>query len=411
MARTLPAATATADRGLRSATVLALGTFAVGTDAFVTAGFLPAVAASLHVSTAAAGQSVSLFAAGYALASPLLAVATARVPRRALLVAALLVLAVANALTALAPTYPALLAARLLAALGAAAFTPGAGAAAAALVPAALRGRALALVIGGLTAATALGVPLGRVAAVGLGWRSALGAVAALAALGALAVAVALPRLPGGPPVPLRVRLAALRRPGVSRVLPLTLLGMAACYVPYAYSVPVLAAVGVGGGAGAVAALVVYGLGAVAGNALAGRWTDLVGPVRVLAAGYGVMAAVFAVLAVLAALAAPAGRTVPSGLTAVAPATMVAMVAVLGWGASSWCQTPPQQHRLLAAAPEQGPLLVSLNASAIYLGIGAGTVLGGLALPRGAAAVFALAAVLALAARAWLRGTAGPGGA
>ncbi|KDN81098.1 hypothetical protein KCH_71920 [Kitasatospora cheerisanensis KCTC 2395] len=104
-----------------------LGTFAVGTDAFVTAGFLPAMAGALHVSTATAGQSVSLFAGVYALASPLLAVATARLPRRTLLVAALVLLTAANALSALAPTYAVLLVGRVLAALGAAAFTPTAG--------------------------------------------------------------------------------------------------------------------------------------------------------------------------------------------------------------------------------------------------------------------------------------------
>ncbi|MFD8597960.1 MFS transporter [Kitasatospora sp. NPDC059646] len=378
---------------LRPAAVLALGTFAVGTDAFVTAGFLPAMAGALHVSTAAAGQSVSLFAGAYALASPLLAVATARLPRRALLVAALVLLAAANALAALAPTYAVLLVGRVLAALGAAAFTPTAGATAAALVRAESRGRALALVIGGLTAATALGVPLGRVAAAGLGWRAALGAVAVLSALGALGVRLTLPRLPGGAPVPLRTRLAALRRPGVLRVLPLTVLGMAACYVPYSYSVPVLAAVGVSGRVAVPVALVLYGAGAVAGNLLSGRWTDRAGPVRVLTAGYAAMAVAFAVLAVLAA-----GRW---------PAVPAVGVLVFLWGASSWCQTPAQQHRLLAAASEQAPLVVSLNASAIYLGIGAGTVLGGLALPAGAAAVFALAALLACAAAVLLRGTAG----
>ncbi|ROR35351.1 MFS transporter [Kitasatospora cineracea] len=378
--------------GLGLAAVLALGTFAVGTDAFVTAGFLPAMASSLRVSTSAAGQSVSLFAACYALASPLLAVATARLPRRTLLVGALVLLAAANALTALAPDYPVLLAGRLLAALGAAAFTPTAGASAAALVRPERRGRALAVVIGGLTAATALGVPLGRVAAVGLGWRAALGAVAALTALCALAVRLTLPALPGTEPVPLHVRLAALRRPGVLGVLPLTVLGMAACYVPYSYSVPVLAAVGVSGRTAVVAALVLYGAGAVAGNLLAGRFADRRGPVRVLAAGYAAMAAAFAALAGLAA------GEVRAGVAAVGALVFL-------WGASSWCQTPPQQLRLLAAAPEQGPLLVSLNASGIYLGIGAGSVLGGVALPFGAAAVFALAAVLALAAGALLRAT------
>ncbi|MFC8723126.1 MFS transporter, partial [Kitasatospora sp. NPDC057198] len=387
-----------AEAGLGLAAVLALGTFAVGTDAFVTAGFLPAMAASLHVSTSAAGQSVSLFAAGYAIASPLLAVATARLPRRTLLVGALVLLAVANALTALAPNYPALMGGRLLAALGAAAFTPTAGATAAALVRPERRGRALAVVIGGLTAATALGVPLGRVAAVGLGWRAALGAVAALTALCALAVRLTLPALPGTEPVPLRTRLAALRRPGVLTVLPLTVLGMTACYVPYSYSVPVLDAVGVSGRTAVVAALVLYGVGAVAGNLLAGRLADRRGPVRVLTAGYAAMVLSFAVLAALAA------GHVRAGIAA-------AGVLVFLWGASSWCQTPPQQLRLLSAAPEQGALLVSLNASGIYLGIGAGSVLGGLVLPLGAAAVYALAAVLALAAGVLLRTTAHRAGA
>ncbi|MGW4378796.1 MFS transporter [Kitasatospora sp. NPDC004531] len=381
----------TRSAALRPALVLALGTFAVGTDAFVLAGFLPAVASSLHVSTAAAGQSVSLFAAVYALASPLLAVATARLPRRTLLLGALLLLAAANALCALAPDYPVLLAGRALAALGAAAFTPTAGATAAALVRAESRGRALAVVIGGLTVATALGVPLGRVAAVGLGWRAALGAVAALSVLAALAVARTLPQLPGAAPVPLRSRLSALRRPGVLAVLPLTVLGMAACYVPYSYSVPVLAAVGVSGRVAVPVALVLYGAGAVAGNLAAGRWTDRVGAVRVLTVGYAVMAVSFAALAALAA-------TRSHSLLAVAALAFL-------WGASSWCQTPAQQHRLLAAAPEQAPLVVSLNSSAIYLGIGAGTVLGGVALPSGATAVFALAAVLACGAAGFLRVT------
>ncbi|MFI9787136.1 MFS transporter [Kitasatospora sp. NPDC051984] len=289
----------------------------------------------------------------------------------------------------MAPTYAVLLAGRVLAALGAAAFTPTAGATAAALARAESRGRALAVVIGGLTVATALGVPLGRVAAAGLGWRAALGAVAALSALGALAVALTLPHLPGGEPVSLRRRLAALRHPGVLSVLPLTVLGMAACYAPYSYSVPVLAAVGVSGRIAVPVTLALYGAGAVAGNLLAGRWTDRAGPMRVLTAGYAAMAVSFAVLAALAA-----GHLGGGGI----PAGALAFL----WGASSWCQTPAQQHRLLAAAAEQAPLVVSLNSSAIYLGIGAGTVLGGLALPSGAATVFALAAVLACGAAGFL---------
>ena len=94
-------ATPATTRGLTSTFVLALGTFAVGTDAFVVAGFLPDMAHELHVSSAAAGQSVTVFAAAYAVLSPVLATLTARLPRRALLVAALLVLGLANLSSAL----------------------------------------------------------------------------------------------------------------------------------------------------------------------------------------------------------------------------------------------------------------------------------------------------------------------
>lgn len=106
--------------GLRATLILALGTFAVGTDAYVVAGFLPGMADSLHVTESVAGQSATIFAITYAILSPVLASVAARVPRRTLLVTALLVLALANVGSALAPTYLVLMASRVLAAAGAA---------------------------------------------------------------------------------------------------------------------------------------------------------------------------------------------------------------------------------------------------------------------------------------------------
>ncbi|GAB2331868.1 MFS transporter [Streptomyces variabilis] len=391
-AKPTPQQTPAGDGGLAPTFVLALGTFAVGTDAFITAGFLPAMAHSLHVSTSAAGQSVTLFAAAYAVLSPVLATLTARLPRRALLVGALTVLGLANLLSALAPNYPVLMVSRIIAAAGAAAYTPNAGAVSAALVRTELRARALAVVIGGLTIATALGVPLGNVAARWTSWRIAFGGVAALCMLCAVGVFLVMPRLPGAGRVPLRTRLAMLRRPGVLAVLPLTTLGMAACYTAYAYSVPALGAVGVPGSA-MVLMLFLYGLGAVVGNLLAGQATDRVGAVRVLTVGYAVMALTFAVLAWMAA-------------TSTRDLTALVGVLAFAWGASSWCQTPPQQHRLIAAAPQEAPLVVSLNSSGIYLGIGLGTVIGGLSLSSGLGLTYALGAVLAVVALVWLVVTA-----
>ncbi|MFE5588471.1 MFS transporter, partial [Kitasatospora sp. NPDC056531] len=114
--------------------LLALGTFAMGTDSMVVAGILGPVRADLGVSVGAAGQLVTVFALAYALLAPPLAAVTARWPRRRLLLTALALFSAANALSALAPTYGLLLATRVLAAAGAALYTPTANAVATTLV-------------------------------------------------------------------------------------------------------------------------------------------------------------------------------------------------------------------------------------------------------------------------------------
>src|SRR5690349_4566541 len=100
--------------------LLALGAFAVGTSGYIVSGVLPAVSHDLNVSTAAAGQLITAFAIAYAIASPLLAGATGTWERRRLLVAALGVSAVGNALAMVAPNYTFLLISRVISALGAA---------------------------------------------------------------------------------------------------------------------------------------------------------------------------------------------------------------------------------------------------------------------------------------------------
>ncbi|WP_222107657.1 MFS transporter [[Actinomadura] parvosata] len=370
--------------------VLGLGTFAVGTDAYVVAGFLPAMARSLEVSESTAGQSATVFAVAYAVLSPVLATFTARVPRRALLTAALAVLALANLGSALAPNYPVLMVTRVLAAAGAAAFTPNAGAVAAAMAAPQQRARALAVVVGGLTVATALGVPLGNLADRALSWRAALGLVAALCAVCAAGVLAVLPGLPGSPSVPLRARLDALRHPGVVAVLPLTLLGIMASYGLYAYAVPLLHELGATP-ASEMWLLFLYGVGAFVTNLVAGRAADRYGPVRVLAVGYT------ALTLTLGAFTLAAG-TGPHVL----PAAALLMAA---WGASTWFQTPAQQLRLITAAPQETAVVVGLNGSVLYLGIALGTALGGLLLPVGAPVALGVSAVLAAGCLLYLAAT------
>jgi predicted MFS family arabinose efflux permease len=50
----------------------------------------------------------------------------------------------------------------------------------------------------------------------------------------------------------------------------------------------------------------------------------------------------------------------------------------VGWGVFVSMPIVPQQHRLVAYAPESTPVLLGLNNSAIYAGVAAGGALGGI---------------------------------
>jgi DHA1 family inner membrane transport protein len=261
--------------------VLALGMFAIGTDSFVVAGILPEVSRSLNVTVALAGQMVTLFALTYAILSPVVAAAAARWPRKRLLLCGLGVFVVANVLTATAPSLELVLASRVLAGLGAAMFSPTATATAASLVPAHQRGRALAVVIAGLTCATALGSPIGTVLSTVLGglggWRTTMWFVAALGCASALGVWALLPAVPLPPPVGLRQRLAPLADSRIALTLLTTLAAYGGLFVVYTYIGVTFDRVTGGNGAVLAGLLFVWGIAATVGNLAAGRLTDRFG--------------------------------------------------------------------------------------------------------------------------------------
>jgi DHA1 family purine base/nucleoside efflux pump-like MFS transporter len=377
--------------------LLAAGAFAVGTSAYVVSGVLPAVSAEMDVSLTAAGQLTTAFAIAYALSAPLLATLSGRWERRNLLLAALVVAAAGNAVSALATTYPLLLVGRIVAALGAAAYTPAATLFATALRPPEQRGRAVAVVFGGLTVALALGVPAGTLLGGPLGYRGVFGLVAAACVVMAVAVRWELPQLAAPPAVSLRERFAVGANRWVLTVLAITVLGVIATMSVYIYVVPLLAATARLTGPGVSALLLAYGVGAVVGNGWGGRATDRFGSVPTLLA---VLAGFIIMLA-----------TLPLTMTSLVGAA----VALFVWSVFTWSFNPPVQALLLELAPAGG-LVLSLNASAIYLGMGLAGVLGGvvidtagvLLLPEVGAALGLVVLVLLLGLRAGLRRTSMP---
>lgn len=214
---------------------LAFGAFAIGTEGFMIAGLLPALAKDLNVGLPAAGNLVTAFSLAYAIGAPVMVVLTAGLERRRLLAIAMGGFALGNLLAALAPSYAGLLAARLLLALSAASFMPAASGYAATMGGPERRGRALSTVTTGLTLAIVAGVPPGVLVGQGFGWRVTFFGVAGLAALSLLGILTRLPCQPPAVIAGLSERLALTRRSDILRVLVTSVLTVAGTFTVYTY--------------------------------------------------------------------------------------------------------------------------------------------------------------------------------
>jgi MFS transporter, DHA1 family, inner membrane transport protein len=356
--------------------VLALGTFAVGTDAFVVAGLLGEIAGDLHVSVARAGQTITVFSLAYALLAPVLASAVAGSAKKDVLLGALAVFTLGNVMTATAMNDDVLMASRVIAAAGAALVTPTSSVTAAELVGESRRAKAISVAVSGLTISTAIGAPLGTALGALGGWRMTMGAVAALGALAAIGLAVVLPRTPATTGVTLRDRLASLADVPTLLVLCTTLVGFVAIYIVYSYATALFGA----GGPALAIILLAFGVAAVVGNLLAGHLADRIGPERVVHAALLLLGVSVAVL----------------GVTRTSAPAAIATMAVVGF--ASFSITSPQQHRLIRCRPADPTVTVSLNASFIYLSVALAGGLGGILLSAvGVDALVPTAAVFAFA--------------
>jgi predicted MFS family arabinose efflux permease len=375
---------------------LATGTFAVGTESFMIAGLLPGMAQDLAVSVATAGQLVTVFALAYALSSPVLTALTGRVGRRTLLIGAMSAFALANLLAFSAQDYAQLMAARVLLAFAAGLYVPGANALASAIVAPERRGTAIAIVNGGLSLAIAIGVPLGAVLGHDMGWRATFGGVAGLSALAAAGLMVGLPRGIGAGLVTatLRQRVGTAARPEILLTLFVTTLWAMASYTTYTYLALFIGSATPLRGAQIGAILFAWGTSAALGLFISGRAIDRRGPRAVIAPALLTAMTAFLLMSASSQLLAPAWALFPIAL------------GVVAWGIAHWAFFPAMQTTLVGiAGVGAAPIVLSLNASFMYLGFSLGAASGSLTITCGSvndlgyASALGMLAALALANR------------
>ena len=343
---------------------LALASFAIGTSEFIIMGLLPDLSRDLHVSIPSAGLLVTGYAMGVVIGAPIVAVATARLPRRAALLTLIGSYAAGNLLCAIAPSYTLLMGARILTAFCHGAFFGIGSVVAAELVPPARRGQAMAILFSGLTVANVLGVPAGTVIGQVAGWRAAFWCIVAIAALATAAIAWAVPKLPAPRPVGLLTEFRVLGKPQVFLAMLISTLCSASLFSVFTYIAPMLE--GVTGLAPSAVSwlLLLFGVGITVGNLLGGQLADW----RLMPS---VAAVLVALIVVLAVLTLTVHDVIPMALT------------MITWGVLSFAVAAPLQMRVVDSAPEAPNLVATLNQGAFNLGNAAGAWLGGIAIGAG----------------------------
>ncbi|MCW4455935.1 MFS transporter [Flavobacterium sp. MXW15] len=344
---------------------LTLGAFAIGTTEFVIVGLIPTIAADLHVSLPSAGLLVSLYALGVAVGAPVLTALTGRVPRKALLVALMVLFTAGNLVAWMAPGYGSLIVARVLTGLAHGVFFSVGSIIATSLVPKDKAASAIAIMFTGLTVALVTGVPLGTFIGQHLGWRATFLAVAALGVLALLGSLLFVPRgLPRSAPARFAQQFAVLAQPRLLLVYAMTALGYGGTFLSFTYLASILQDV-TGFSASAVGlVLLVYGISVAIGNLWGGRLADRLGPVPALKR-------IFALLAL-----------VLFALTFTAHNTWLMLLSVLALGAVAFGNVPGLQVYVVKQAqrfvPQATDVASGLNIAAFNIGIALGASLGGL---------------------------------
>ncbi|MFB4295043.1 MFS transporter [Actinomadura sp. NTSP31] len=343
----------------RALAVLTLCAFTFGTGEIMIAGLLPEIAGSVDVSLATAGLLVSVFAATVVVGGPLLALATARTRRRRMLVALMLLFVVGNTAAALAPSFAALAAGRIAAALAHAALMPLFFAVAADVAPPERQGSAVARVSLGFSLAMIAGLPLGTALGHWLGWRATFWAMAALATVALALVTPIVPDTPAGGPGGRAAELRVLADRRVQSVITVTVLGAAGAFTAYTFVTPLLTGITGFGATAVTVLLLLFGAGGTVGGLAGGRMAD--------------RSVTGATVAGMAALAVSL-----LGLGLLAGDRAGAVVFLLLFGAAYYAVIPAVNTRMIEVASHRArTLALTVQSSAFNLGIAFGGWLGG----------------------------------
>ncbi|MEZ9513805.1 MFS transporter [Vibrio splendidus] len=341
--------------------ILTLAAFAIGTAEFVIAGILPQIATSLSITEGQAGYLISAYALAIVIGGPILTIYLARFNKKMVLIGLMALFIIGNVLSALAPSYPLLLASRVIAGLVQGPFYGIGAVVATNLVSEKMAGRAVGQMFAGLTLANVLGVPAGTWVSLQFGWHTTFFTVAALGTIAMLAILTSIKSTGHSEAKDIKTQLLAFKNPMLLISLAITAFAWSGFMTLYGYLAPIAMHITGYSQESVTWILVIVGVGLIIGNTLGGRSSDK---------NLG-KASMFWAVAMIVSLVV-VGLVVDNKILFVAAAFI--------FGIASFSNVPAMQLRVMNHGGEGQELAATANISAFNLANAFGGFLGGMVL-------------------------------
>lgn len=334
-------------------------TFVFNTSEFMPIGLLSDIANDLNISDARAGMLISVYAWVVALMSLPLMITVSKMELKRLLLTIIAVFVLSHVASALAEGYYTLMLSRIGVACSHAIFWSIVSPLAVRIVPDDKRAFALSMVATGSSIAMVVGLPLGRVVGLYLGWRMTFLSIGVISALIFIYIAAMLPKVPSRGKFSVKRLPALLHNRVLLGVFVMSVLFATAHYTGYSYIEPFLGRV-------------------------AGFTPDIVTLVLIVFGGSGMLGSIaFSKYYmsnprrfVAVATVAPALCLLLMQVSAVSLASVLAVCVV--WGAMATAFNIAFQDNVMRFAPEEATSVAMSIFSGIFnLGIGSGAYIGG----------------------------------
>ncbi|MCZ4308488.1 MFS transporter [Vibrio atlanticus] len=341
--------------------ILTLAAFAIGTAEFVIAGILPQIATSLSITEGQAGYLISAYALAIVIGGPILTIYLARFNKKMVLIGLMALFIIGNILSALAPSYPLLLASRVIAGLVQGPFYGIGAVVATNLVSEKMAGRAVGQMFAGLTLANVLGVPAGTWVSLQFGWHTTFFTVAALGTIAMISILTSIRSSGHSEAKDIKTQLLAFKNPMLLISLAITAFAWSGFMTLYGYLAPIAMHITGYSQESVTWILVIVGVGLIIGNTLGGRSSDK-------DLGKASMSWAIAMIVSLVVV----GLVVDNKILFVAAAFI--------FGIASFANVPAMQLRVMNHGGEGQELAATANISAFNLANAFGGFLGGMVL-------------------------------